>query len=304
MTPTFGDRLESAAAAKSSRVCVGIDPRPEQLPAEFRPPPSASARDVAAAIESWAVALIDVIAPLVPVVKPQIAFFEAFGAAGFAAYEATVAAARERGLLVIADAKRGDIGSTAEAYAQAHFDHIDADALTINAYLGFDTLTPFLARCRDAGKGIYVLVRTSNPGARDLQDLPCPERPLYAVLAERLAELGDAYRSGGGWSSVGAVTGATYPAELSELRAAMPHAPLLVPGYGAQGGTAADCARAFDGAGEGAIVNSSRGITFAFAKGAHAQRFGEQRWRESVEAAVVEMRDALEAARPREPRPA
>jgi orotidine-5'-phosphate decarboxylase len=300
----YGDRLERAIAVKASRVCVGNDPRPELLPSEYRPAADADARTCAAAIGAWAAALIDVVAPLVPVVKPQLAFFEAYGAAGVAAYEATVAAARERGLLVIADAKRGDIGSTAEAYAQAHFDHVNADALTVNAYLGLDTLEPFLARCRDAGKGIYVLVRTSNPGARDLQDLRVDGRPLYAVLAERLAELGEGYVGDCGWSSVGAVTGATYPAELSELRSAMPHTPFLVPGYGAQGGTARDTEGAFDAAGGGAVVNSSRGITFAFGKGAHALRFGDARWRESVEHAVTEMRNALEAVRPRGPRSA
>ena len=298
MTLSFADRLHAAIERTQSPVCVGIDPRPGMLPAEFRPAADASASAIAAAIRAWGLALVDVLAPVVPVVKPQIAFFEAFGSAGFAAYEAIVHAAREKGLLVLADAKRGDIGSTAEAYAQGHLDLIGADAVTVSPYLGLDTLEPFLTRCAESGKGIYVLVRTSNPGARDLQDLLVDGRAVHTILAERIAEIGMRPGLVGecGWSSVGAVTGATYPAELTVLRSVMPHTPFLVPGYGAQGGGAADCAGAFTG-GAGAVVNSSRGITFAFRSGDHAERFGESDWRGSVEAAVSDMRTALNSVR-------
>jgi len=290
----YADRLEAAMEGKGSAVCVGLDPRPALLPSEFR-----VSEQGPKALASWAAAVMEVVAPYAPVVKPQIAFFEAHGHAGFRAFEQTVAAAREQGLLVIADAKRGDIGSTAEAYAAAHFDRIGADALTVNPYMGRDTLEPFLQRCRDQGKGIYALVRTSNPGAGDVQDLPTDGGTVF----ERVAAMVDSVGSGDGlvgargMSSVGAVTGATYPKELGELRTRMPRTPLLVPGYGAQGGGAADCAGGFRPDGGGAVVNSSRGITFAFHKGEHAELYGDARWRDSVEAAVREMRDALNAVR-------
>lgn len=289
----YADRLENACREKDSAVCVGLDPRPSELPSEFR-----FAERGAAALADWGRAVVDVVAPHAAVVKPQVAFFEAFGAPGFAAYEEVVRTAREAGLLVIADAKRGDIGSTAEAYAAAHFDRIGADALTVSPYLGRDTLEPFLVRCREQGRGIYVLVRTSNPGARDVQDLVVDGEPLYRRMARMVAELGagPGLVGASGLSAVGAVCGATYPAELAELRGVMPDTPLLVPGYGAQGGAAADCAGGFTASGTGAVVNSSRGITFAFRKGDHARRFGEARWRESVEESVREMRAALQAA--------
>ena len=291
----YAARLHAACTEKRSVVCVGIDPRFEMLPSEFRDGRDGCASARAEAFRSWAAELLDVIAPHAPVVKPQSAFFEALGSAGVAALEATVTAAKERGLLVIMDAKRGDIGSTAAAYAAAHLSEAGADALTVNAYLGRDTLAPFVERCQNAGKGIYVLVKTSNPGSADFQDVAVAEGGLLRDrVAGAVAALGaETPADPGGWNAVGAVVGATYPTELAELRAKMPHAPLLIPGYGAQGGGAEDCRAGFGADGLGAVVNSSRGITFAFAKGDHAERFGDARWRESVEAAVVEMRDAL-----------
>ena len=293
----FADRLAHAIHDKGSAVCVGIDPRIAQLPSEFRPRRD-TPRENAEAVGRWATQLLDVVAPLVPVVKPQLAFFEAFGAPGFRAYHDTVIAARERGLLVIADAKRGDIGSTAEAYAEAHLDVVGADAITVNPYLGRDSLDPFLSHLRN-GKGIFVLVKTSNPGSSDIQDLWAGDAPLHHHVARMVHALGREHIGTQRQSAVGAVVGATHPAELVRLRELLPDAPLLVPGYGAQGGTAADCAAAFLPDGTGAIVNSSRGITFAFRSGEHAKRFGDAGWRDSVRASVVEMRDALEAVRVR-----
>lgn len=295
----YAARLHAACRAKRSVVCVGIDPRFDQLPREFQDGRDGGAPERAEAFRLWARELLDVVAPLAPVVKPQSAFFEVLGAPGVAALEATVRAARERGLLVILDAKRGDIGSTAAAYAEAHLADDGADALTVNAYLGRDTLEPFLGRCRAAGKGIYVLVKTSNPGSADFQDLRVEGGGLLRDhVAAAVDALGAAtHADPDGWRSVGAVVGATYPSELVELRAAMPHTPLLVPGYGAQGGDAEDCRPAFGAAGLGAVVNSSRGLTFAFRKGDHAERFGEARWRESVAEATASMRDALNGVR-------
>jgi orotidine-5'-phosphate decarboxylase len=298
-TGCYAARLHAACRAKRSVVCVGVDPRFEMLPSEFREGRDGDAAARAEAFALWARELLDVVAPLAPVVKPQSAFFEALGAPGVAALESTVAAARERGLLVILDAKRGDIGSTAAAYAQAHLADDGADALTVNAYLGRDTLEPFLARCRDAGKGIYVLVKTSNLGSADFQDVAVDGGGLVRDrVAAAVRELGDTTPADeGGWSGVGAVVGATYTQELGELRAAMPHTPLLVPGYGAQGGGAEDCRPGFGADGLGAVVNSSRGLTFAFGKGDHAERFGDARWRDSVQEATTAMRDALNAVR-------
>jgi orotidine-5'-phosphate decarboxylase len=297
MSTNFADRLTAACREKRSSVCVGIDPRVKLLPAEFRPMRD-TPHDQAAAIAEWGRALISVIAPLVPVIKPQIAFYEALGAPGFRAYHETVIAAQEKGLLVIADVKRGDIGSTAEAYAEGHFGLVGADAMTVNPYLGRDSLEPYLAHCRAAGKGIFVLVKTSNPGSSDLQDVWAGDAPLSQHVAKMVKDIGADPSLVGtcGLSAVGAVTGATFPDELCVLRAAMPTTPLLVPGYGAQGGTAADCAKAFLADGTGAVVNSSRGITFAFRTGEHAERFGEKRWRDSVACAVHEMTDALAVA--------
>lgn len=295
--PHFADRLAAAVRTKGSAVCVGIDPRIGSLPSEFR-----SAKDTPAAhaeaVTAWGVALIEVVAPLVPIVKPQLAFFECFGAPGFRAYHDIVLAAQERGVLVIADAKRGDIGSTALAYAEAHFDTVGADALTVNPYLGRDSLDPFLPYAKK-GKGIYVLVKTSNPGSADLQDLDAGGEPLYRRVARMVHELGGEPSQCGdsGWSAVGAVVGATHPRQLAELREAMPRTPLLIPGYGAQGGSAADCAAGFGRNRASAVINSSRGITFAFRSGEHATKYGDAGWRDSVRAAVIEMRDALESAR-------
>jgi orotidine-5'-phosphate decarboxylase len=293
-TMNFADRLTAACREKSSTVCVGIDPRVKLLPSEFKPKrdtPSEHAQSIA----DWARELITVVAPLVPIIKPNIAFFEALGAPGFRAFHETVIAAQEKGVLVLADVKRGDLGTTAEAYAEAHFGLIGADAITVNPYLGRDSLEPYLGHCRAAGKGIFVLVKTSNPGSADLQDLWTGDAPLSRRVARMVRDLGaDPSLIGQcGLSAVGAVTGATYPDEIAQLRVAMPMTPLLLPGYGAQGGTAADCAKAYLPGGTGAIVNSSRGITFAFRSGDHAERFGDKRWRDSVAAAVYEMSDAL-----------
>jgi orotidine-5'-phosphate decarboxylase len=296
-TRNFADRLTAACREKRSAVCVGIDPRVKLLPSEFKPRRD-TPNEHAQAIADWARELVAVVAPIAPVVKPQIAFYEALGAPGFRAYHETVLAAQEKGLLVIADVKRGDIGSTAEAYAEGHFGMIGADAITVSPFLGRDSLEPYLAHCRAAGKGIFVLVKTSNPGSADVQDLRSGDATISRHVAKMVREIGADPSIVGecGLSSVGAVTGGTFPEEIRELRAAMPTTPLLVPGYGAQGASAADCAKAFLPDGTGAIVNSSRGITFAFRSGDHAERFGDKRWRDSVAAAVYEMSDALAAA--------
>ena len=251
--------------------------------------------------------MVDVVASQVPAVKFQAAYYEAYGPEGLSALHATAASARSKGLIVLIDGKRNDIGSTAEAYARAYLGRVpvgdrtepswEADALTVNPYLGSDGIAPFIATAEAEGKGLFVLVRTSNPSAGEFQDLVADGRPLYRHVAEHLARWAEPVRGASGYSLVGAVVGATYPEELAELRGAMPGVPFLVPGYGAQGGTAADVAAAFDANGLGAIVNNSRGLTFAYKKPAYRSRFGDD-WQRAIDQALGDMIDDLAANTP------
>ena len=294
----FADALFAAVRRSGNPICVGIDPRPEDLPAGFLGFYPGDRAGVARALEAFGVAVVDAVADLVPVVKFQAAFYEVYGPEGFAALHATAHRARERGLLVIMDGKRNDIGSTAAAYAQAYLGRIKlasgaeptwpVDALTVNPYLGSDGIDPFVRVAAAEGKGIFILARTSNASAREFQDLPVQGQPLYRHVADRIATWATPHRGESNYSFVGAVVGATYPAELAELRQVLPGVPFLVPGYGAQGGTAADVAPAFDADGLGAIVNSSRGITFAYAKPEARARFGDD-WRAAIVDAVAAM---------------
>jgi orotidine-5'-phosphate decarboxylase len=297
---SYATRLHAAIGAKQTAALVGLDPRFDQLPTSV----IRAARDrfgdphtiAAAAYEEFCLRLIDVVAPLVPAVKPQAAFFEECGPEGVRVLARVIRRARQAGLIVICDAKRGDIGSTAEAYAGAYLAGEDpdaapfaSDALTVNPYLGVDTLEPFVRVAQERRAGIYVLVRTSNPGAGAFQDRMAEKRPLYLHVAAAVEELATRTAGKECYGAVGAVVGATYPRELVELRAAMPHAPLLVPGYGSQGGTAADVRGAFDAEGFGALVNNSRGIIFAHAREPYRSEFGDQNWERAVEAATKTM---------------
>jgi orotidine-5'-phosphate decarboxylase len=271
----FSDRLTAACRARGNALCVGLDPRWDALPTPLRARHAdGTLAGVAHAFEEFCVRVVDLVAPLVPIVKPQAAFFEMCGPDGMLALQRVLRRAKERGLLTILDGKRNDIASTAAAYADAAFGGVtidgvthpvwDADALTVNPYLGRDAVEPFLQSARRSGRGVFVLVRNSNPGARQFQDLDCGGKPLFlhvgaAVRTWTRENLGKC-----GLGDAGAVVGATYPAELAALRDAMPEVPILVPGYGAQGGRAADVAAAFRRDGTGAVVSSSRGITCAF----------------------------------------
>lgn len=300
MNTHFATRLHAAVQAKQTSALVGLDPRLDWLPSDILTRARSLLDDpqaiAAAAFEEFCVRIIDVVAPLVPAVKPQAAFFEEYGPDGCLALARVIRYARAQGLLVICDAKRGDIGTTAEAYARAYLAGADphaaawgADALTVNPYLGRDTLEPFVKVATERGAGIYVLVRTSNPGAGTFQDRVSEGLTSYQVVANAVEELSAATADASGYGCVGAVVGATYPAELAELRERMPHVPLLIPGYGSQGGTAADIRPAFRADGLGALVNNSRGINFAFRSGKYAEEFGEQRWEAAVEAATRAM---------------
>ncbi len=258
----FADRLISAISAKDSRCMVGLDPRVDQMPAFVH------GHGEYAAITAFHELVIEAVADLVPAVKPQLAFFEQYGVVGMQAFENTVLLAKQRGLLVIADGKRNDISSTAEAYANAYLGPsvFDCDALTVTPYLGGDSLAPFVEACKKHGKGLFVVLKTSNPGSKDFEDqtLETTGRPLYEKIAGVLNEFGDGLLGDSGYSSIGAVIGATFPEEGRRLRSLMPKALILVPGYGAQGGSAKAAAECFNDDGLGAIVNSSRGITYAF----------------------------------------
>jgi orotidine-5'-phosphate decarboxylase len=258
----FSDRLIAAIRSKDSRCIVGLDPRVDQMPHFVR------TGSHYAAITAFHELVIEAVADLVPAVKPQLAFFEQYGVAGMQAFENTVLAAKQRGLLVIADGKRNDISSTAEAYANAYLggEVFDCDAMTVTPYMGRDSLMPFVEACKKHGKGMFAVLKTSNEGSKDFEDQPLEAtgRPLYEKIADALNELGAGLVGATGYSSVGAVIGATFPEEGRRLRALMPKALILVPGFGTQGGSAKAAAECFNEDGLGAIVNSSRGITYAF----------------------------------------
>jgi len=261
------------------------------------------ASNLAGAFDAFCRGVIDVVAPLVPAVKPQAAFFEQLGPSGMAVLAEVVQYAQQQGLLVILDAKRNDIGSTATAYARGILgcggqSPWGADAMTISPYLGDDSLQPFVDVACERHAGLFVLVKTSNPGGGMFQDLVAEGRPLYRHVAAYVERLAQQTAAACGYGVVGAVVGATYPEQLAELRSEMPHTWFLVPGYGSQGGTAADVAAAFDEQGSGAIVNNSRGIIFAHTRSPYSERFGPTRWQEAVEAATREMIEQLRGQTP------
>jgi orotidine-5'-phosphate decarboxylase len=287
----FATRLWHATEAKGNPVMVGLDPRPEHFPEPFRSQALANPTPAAAAMRQYHRELLDVLAPKVPIIKPQAAFFEALGVDGFAALADAIESASERGMMVVLDAKRGDIGSTSAAYANAYFSgdrFPPSDALTINPYLGEDACQPFLEAAAEAGAGLFVLVKTSNPGAGLFQDHGTPK--LADQVAAAVHRWGQDRLDANGWSSVGAVVGATRPEELAHFRKLMPQTPLLLPGFGFQGGTAEGLATAFDANGRGAIVNSSRAILWAHERPDLAH-LGN--WQLCVDAAIDEMIEAL-----------
>jgi len=309
--PHFADTLISRVRELGHPLCAGLDPHLGMIPPLFAMGSMKPADPkTAAAVEVFSLALLDRFAGRVAAVKPQIAFFEQLGSPGVAVLERVAARARERGLLLLLDAKRGDIGSTADAYASAYLEPTSpcpADALTVNPYMGLDTLEPFAARAERFGRGLFVLLKTSNAGSGDLQDLVVrggggasadEEHPLFEAVAHSLASLTKRLQGPEtGWSSLGVVVGATYPEQAERARSLMPKSLFLVPGYGAQGGAAADAVQSFvpgPKGREGGLVNSSRGLLFpAAASGATSAAQWERAIDEAVERATGELAEAV-----------
>jgi orotidine-5'-phosphate decarboxylase len=279
-TAAFSDRLAAAVERKRSQLCVGLDPRVDLFPVELRGDAPAEA------VARFCCGIVDAVAPHAVAVKPQLAFFEALGSDGMRALEEVCAYARSAELLVIVDGKRGDIGSTGRGYAAAYLEGDEplGDALTVNPYLGRDSLDPFLAACRRNGAGLFCLVKTSNAGGADVQDLVLSDgRTVWMQVAELVDDWGEELVGSNGLSSVGAVVGATFPREVGEARRLMPRAVLLLPGVGEQGGTPADVARAFTSGPASGLVSASRSVIYAY-------RNGGGDWRASAGAEAARLR--------------
>lgn len=301
------DKLIEGILRTQNPSVVGLDPDLGKIPACYKT--GVHSEDpfeaVAQVIGAFNRDLIDTVADLVPAVKPQTAFYEQYGSHGVAALEKTVAYARSKGLVVIEDAKRNDIGNTARAYAEGHLGRVelldgsrvpamDGDFLTVTPFLGQDSLRPFAELCKERGKGIFVLARTSNPGAGELQDAVTAEGiTVTCRIAGYLSEWADASMGKYGYSSIGAVVGATYPAQAAELRKLMPKCFFLVPGYGAQGGGAEDTLPCFNPDGLGAVVNSSRGILYSHMSDGERMECTRREYLAEVKKAVLNMRRNL-----------
>lgn len=293
---------------KNAPIVVGLDPMMKFIPEFIKKDAfdryGETLQGAAEAIWQYNKGIIDEVQDLIPAVKPQIAMYEQFGIEGLTAFKKTVDYCKEKGLIVIGDIKRGDIGSTSEAYAVGHLGKVavgsksyygfDEDFVTVNPYLGTDGVKPFIDICRQENKGIFVLVKTSNPSSGEFQDRIIDGRPLYEWVGEKVAAWG-ADHMGDSYSYVGAVVGATYPEQGRILRKLMPNTLILVPGYGAQGGKGADLVHFFDDNGSGAIVNSSRGIIAAYKQEKYAS-FGERGYAQASRAAVMDMIEDIDHA--------
>ena len=275
---SFADRLFDRIRQTDSRVCLGIDPRPGAHPLTHPERFEGDPAQVAKAVVYYFQAVIEATQGVVACYKLQSAFFEALGIPGLIALAQLTADVRARGIPVVLDAKRGDVGATAAAYAQSYLAQgvFASDALTVNPYLGADSLEPFVTQAVNAERGLFVLVKTSNPGSEDLQNaVLAGGGRLYERVATLVTDLAKPHRGASGYAPVGAVVGATHPEALKDLRARLPYSVLLIPGYGAQGGAAEDVAAAFDGDGLGAVVSSSRALTYTTQEADFAERARE-----------------------------
>ncbi len=297
------DHLQSLIKAKKNPTVAGLDPKPEYVPPHLLKESfhkyGETLEGAADAIYQFNMGLMDALCDIVPAVKPQSAYYERLGWQGMMVLERTIRYAKQKGFFVIADIKRGDIGSTAQAYSEAwlgktqvgqsQLTAFDADCVTINGYMGSDAMTPFLETCRAEDKCFFNLVKTSNPSSGELQDMVAGDRVVYQVMGDLTQRLGKEDIGKYGYSRAGAVVGATYPSDLRSLRRRLEHTFFLVPGYGAQGGTAEDVRFAFDKYGRGAIVNASRSIMCAWQK---TGRDGQD-YQDAARAAAEAMRDDI-----------
>lgn len=296
------DQLVAKIKKTQAPIVVGLDPMlnyiPEQVQKKAFEEKGETLAGAAEAIWQFNKAIVDATYDLIPAVKPQIAMYEQFGVEGVIAFKKTVDYCKEKGLVVIGDVKRGDIGSTSEAYAVGHLGKVqvgsqtyagfDEDFATVNPYLGSDGVKPFIKVCKENNRGIFVLVKTSNPSSGELQDKLVDGKPLYELVGKMVDEWGSDCIGESGYSEVGAVVGATYPEQGKILRAIMPRTYILVPGYGAQGGKGKDLVHFFNEDGLGAIVNSSRGIIAAYKQEVYA-KFGAEHFADASRQAVLDM---------------
>ena len=300
----FTDRLIESILKKKSCVIVGLDPRLDLIPKELGEKyigPDADNKSISRLLLQFNKEIIKIISKHAVGVKPQSAFYEKYGWWGVKAFWDTLAYAKKKGLITIADIKRGDVPSTAEAYAEAYIGKSEIrnqksemgmiDAITVNPFLGGDSLVPFIKAAKENGKGLFVLVKTSNAGSKDFQDKVLDDgKPLYNFLAGKVSELGKELIGEKGYSSVGAVVGATFPQEAKTLRELMPQQFFLVPGYGAQGATADDIKSCFNSDGLGAVINASRSIIYPAGRGKESSMSD---WRDAVRSAVLEMKQSI-----------
>jgi orotidine-5'-phosphate decarboxylase len=305
---TFSDRLMAAIDRQGCPITVGLDPRLDLMPPALVHTHftryGETHRAASLAIREFNLRLLDALSPYIPTVKVQVAFYEAFGPAGMEVFAETLREARQRDLIVIADVKRGDIELTAQAYASAYLGQslpevtlapgFEADAITVNPYVGGDGILPFVSAATSQGKGLFILVKTSNPSSGDVQNLRVDGQPLYERVADLVQQWGRGTEGRRGYQAVGAVVGATYPAEAMRLRQLLPHTYFLVPGYGAQGAGAADVQVCFAADGYGAIINSSRGILYAYRQPRY-QTFGDEGFARAARAAALDMKAELAA---------
>jgi orotidine-5'-phosphate decarboxylase len=306
----FVDRLIEQIALKESCAVVGLDPQLELLPPALLEPIyqkyGHTLESAGRAAEEFCRRVVDVVAPHVTAVKLQLGCFERLGWMGMKACADTIRHAQEKGLLVILDGKRADVGVTAQAYAEGYLGEVavaevpqtpwGADAITVNPYLGWDGIQPFVEVAKEHGKGVFVLVKTSNLSSGQVQDLVAEGRPVYAHLAGLISSWAEELMGTHGYSSLGAVVAATFPRDAARIRTLMPRSYFLVPGYGAQGGTAQDVIPSFNPDGTGAIINSSRAVIYAYYQPPYAEEFGPERWEEAVESAVIAMNDDINSA--------
>lgn len=298
------DRLINKIKETNNPTVIGLDPRYELLPKCVLEKYPNTLEGVSQAIVEYNKALIDETYDVIPAVKPQIAFYEMFGIPGMKAFEETCKYAKQKGMIVIADIKRGDIGSTAQGYSNAYLGKtkigekeesiFDVDFVTVNPYMGTDCVKPFIEDCKKYGKGIFILVKTSNPSSGELQDVKLENgEEVYVKVAKLVEEWGKDLRGENGYSSIAAVVGATYPKQLKEIREIAPHTYFLIPGYGAQGGKAEDIALGFDKNGLGGIVNASRSLMCAYKSELWKDKFEEKDYAKATRAEALRMKEEL-----------